>query len=239
MASNDLFYLWKLHLVDSTLVEIRARAAALDPGRAILAKIQKAEAEHAEVSGKAKALSGELTDLELKQKSIDDKIKKFDKDLYGGKVVNPREVEAIQKEIGILKKQRGDIDLRILELWELVPPAKAEAEKSSAVLDSLKQELKQHQQLAIREKTKLEQEFKEASGQRAGLASEVPPGLLAKYDAIRNRHGGIGMAKIGKRGNCEMCGTSLPTKTVEDVKDGRAVTCEECHRILYFSESIL
>ena len=72
-----------------------------------------------------------------------------------------------------------------------------------------------------------------------GTPAEVPAGLRAKYDAIRNRQGGIGMARIGKKGNCEMCGTSLPTKVIEDVKDDRTVTCEECHRILYYSESVI
>jgi predicted nucleic acid-binding Zn-ribbon protein len=239
MASNDLFHLWKLHLIDSSLVEIRTRAAALDPGRAILAKIQAAEAEFAEKSGRAKELSGEQTDLELKQKSIDDKIKKFDKELYGGQVVNPREVAAIQKEISILKKQRGDMDVRILELWELGPPAKEEADKIEAALNELKAELREHQKKAMVEKTRLEEEFRSAGAQRSGAAAEVPAGLRAKYDAIRNRHGGIGMARIGKRGNCEMCGTSLPTKVIEDVKDDRTVTCEECHRVLYYSESII
>lgn len=239
MASGDLLHLWKLHLIDSALVEIRARAATLDPGRAIMAKIEAEQKAADEVIGEAKSLSGELTDLELKQKGIDDKIKKFEKELYGGKVVNPREVESINREIAMLKRQRGETDVRILELWEIVPPAKAKADESQKKIDELKGQLKQFQKGVLETKTKLEQEFKSASAQRAPLATGIPAGLLAKYDSIRNRHGGIGMARIQNNGSCGSCGTRLPTKVIEDVKDDRTVTCESCHRILYFSESVI
>ena len=239
MASGDLLHLWKLHLIDSALVEIRARAAALDPGRALIAKIETEQKSADAVIGEARALSAELTDLELKQKSIDDKIKKFEKELYGGKVVNPREVEAINKEIAMLKKQRGDVDVRILELWELVPPAKALADEAQKKIDDLKGQLKVFQKDVLEKKTKLELEFKEASQKRGPAAAEVAPSLLAKYDSIRNRHGGIGVARIQPNGTCGSCGTKLPTKVIEDVKGDRTVTCESCHRILYYSESIV
>lgn len=239
MASGDLLHLWKLHLIDSALVEIRARAAALDPGRAIMAKIEAEQKAADEVIGGAKSLSGELTDLELKQKGIDDKIKKFEKELYSGKVVNPREVESINREIAMLKRQRGETDVRILELWELVPPAKTKAEEAQKRIDELKAQLKQFQKGVLETKTKLEQDFKSASAQRNPMAADIPAGLLAKYDSIRNRHGGIGMARIQKNGSCGSCGTRLPTKVIEDVKDDRTVTCESCHRILYYSESVI
>lgn len=239
MASADLLHLWKLHLIDAALHEIRNKAAALDPGRAIMARLESAQRKLEEVGGQAKALHAEQTDLELKQKTIDEKIKKFDKQLYGGQVVNPREVEAINKEIAILKKQRSEMDVRILELWELVPPAQAKAHEAQKEVDALKSELMEFQKEALKLKAQLESEYKQTGSKRAAAAKEVPAGLLARYDAIRQRYGGIGMSRITKRGTCGACGTSLPTKVIEDAKDDRLVTCEECHRILYYSESVI
>jgi uncharacterized protein len=239
MASADLLHLWKLHLVDASLKDIRDKAAALDPGRSIMARLEKAQKELDEVGGEAKALHAEQVDLELKQKTIDDKIKKFEKDLYGGSVVNPREVEAINRELAILKKQRGELDVRILELWELVPPAQAKSSNEQQAVDALKSELKAFQKGALELKGQLEREFKSVAAQRSEAAKNVPSGMLARYEAIRQRHGGIGMSRISKRGTCGACGTSLPTKVIEDVKDDRMVTCEECHRILYYSESVV
>jgi len=239
MASADLLHLWKLHQIDASLVQIRAKASALDPGREIMGKIAAAQKTCDAKTESAKSLSGELTDLELKQKSIDDKIKRFEKDLYGGKIVNPREVENINKEIDMLKRQRGDCDIRVLELWELVPPAKAEAEAAQKSVDALKAELHEFQKGVRAQQVKMEQEFKRLTEERSAAQAGVAPSLIARYDAIRNRHGGIGMSRIEKNRTCGMCGTSLPTKTIEDVKEDRLITCEECHRILYYSESIL
>src|SRR5438552_2870174 len=121
MDSEGLQRLWRLHEIDTGLVEIRKRAAALDPGKAIMAELKALETRSEETG--VKGLSGEVADLELKQKGLDDKIKKIDKDLYGGKIVNPREVEAFEKEKEMFRRQRGELDGRLLELYELLPAA--------------------------------------------------------------------------------------------------------------------
>src|SRR4051812_48895574 len=126
MASLELQRLWKLHQIDSALLEIRNRAASLDPGRAQAAEVKKLQAEMDASPGRI--LQGELTDFELQQKTLQDKIKKFEGQLYGGKVVNPREVEALQKEVSILKRQRDEFDERIIDLLDKLPEAKKKAE---------------------------------------------------------------------------------------------------------------
>lgn len=240
MAAGDIRKLWKVHLVDQAILEIRKRAASIDPGRRIQAQIEILNKELAERDGLAKTLSGELTDLELKQRQIDEKIKKFDKDLYGGKVVNPREVENIQREIEALKRQRGEMDVRLLELWDLVPPAKQESAGTQKAIDERRAELSVHQHKAVQEKQKLEAEFKKNMAERPSAIEEVPRAMLDRYESIRQKNGGIGMARIiAKTGTCEMCGLKLPTKTVEAAKEERLVTCEGCHRLLYYSEGIV
>jgi predicted nucleic acid-binding Zn-ribbon protein len=239
MAEQDLRNLWKLHLIDASLHEIRQRAAALDPGRKLQSEIAALTAEHDSKAGAAKALSGEQTDLELQQKAIDEKLKKIDKELYGGKVVNPREVAALQKEIAALKSKRGDMDGRILELWEELPPIKKAADEVSAQLQAKQKEMDEYQKKLAQYKATLETEFKERSAKRGPLAQAVPPALLARYDAIRQKYGATGMANVSKNGSCEACGTNLPAKLIEGAKEGRIVTCEACHRILYVTDGLI
>ncbi|HZH98844.1 MAG TPA: C4-type zinc ribbon domain-containing protein [Fimbriimonadaceae bacterium] len=239
MTGLELRKLYKLHLVDSAIVDIRKRAAALDPGKKILGEIAALEAELSEKGGAAKGLSQEQTDLELQQKSIEEKLKRIDKKLYGGKVVNPREVETYEKEIAALKRQRSENDGRLLELWDLAPPAKAASEKIEQEIAAKKGELAEHQKKVVSTRTQLEQLFKEKSAQRPVLAKEVPPAYLARYEAIRQKQGGIGMAEVIKGQNCGACGMALPRKSVETAKEGKIVTCESCHRILYASEGLL
>lgn len=239
MPDLEMRKLWKLHLVDHQLLDLRKRAAALDPGRKQQNELAAANTEHDAKLAHLKTLTSEQTDTELQQKSIDEKLKKIDKDLYGGKVVNPKEVAALEGEIANLKKRRGDLDVKLLELWEAIPPAKDATEKSHQVVKERKAALEEHQKSILKLKAQIEKEFAERSALRPQLAKEVPAALLSRYELIRQKNGGIGMAGISKKGTCEECGTNLPTKTIESAKEGRMVTCEACHRLLYFTEGLI
>ncbi len=163
MADLDLRKLWKLHLVDHQLADIRQRAATLDPGRKIQGELAALTAKHDAQLAHVKSMIGDQTDIELQQKSIDDKLKKMDKELYSGKVVNPKEVAAMQQEIAHQKTVRGDLDVRLLELWEAVPPAKKEEETTAGIIAEKKKELAEFQKKVMASKTQLEKEFKDRS----------------------------------------------------------------------------
>ncbi len=238
MASDELRRLWKLHQIDVGLQEVRSRAAHLDPGKAEMAELAKIEAQEAEATSKAKALAAELSDLELAQKAIDDKIKKIDRELYGGKVVNPREVENIEKEIAALKRQRGGSDERILKLWEETPPAKAAAEESAKRVEAAKQKLQERRKIALSEKSKLEKEYATLMAQRPEAAKAVSASLLARYESIKQKHDGIGMAQVLKT-RCTGCGTQVPERIMDALKNDRIASCESCHRILYWTEGVV
>lgn len=240
MASGDLLPLWKLHKIDTAIVEIRKRAAALDGGKALQAEIARIQAEFDRVDGEAKALSGEQQDIELRQKGYEEKIEKFNKQLFGGSVVNPREVENLQREIASLRKHREELDERLIELWELVPPAKAAADEVGTRLAQKKAELDAYRSKVVVVRQKLEDEFKARMAERPTAAAAVPKIALERYDSIREKHGGIGLTLItGRPASCEMCGTLLPERLIEGAKEERLVTCDACHRILYWNEGAL
>jgi uncharacterized protein len=230
MPSDELWKLWKLHQVDQALLEIRKRAAALDPGKQLHAEIKTLEKGLDE--SEARKLAAEQKDLELQQKGAEERAAKLEKELYGGKVVNPREVETMQKEIDSLKRQRSQIEERILEIWEALPPAKEQAAKIEVALEKRKKLLAEHQKQVMQDKSQLERDYKEYSEKRPQLAKAVGPALLSRYEAIRANHGGIGMAEIVKERSCGGCGTLLPERVIQQAKDNKVVTCEACHRIL-------
>ena len=239
MASSELQRLWKLSQIDSGLVEVRARAATLDVGQKILAEIAQLQKQEIEVGGHAKKLSAELTDLELSQKGIDEKLKRIDKEMYGGTVVSSREVENLEKETAALKRQRDANDEKILALWEVVPPAKEAVAKIEAQIASKQKQLVERKKAALVERTHLESEFARLNKLRPEAAKGVPPGLMSKYDSIRNRSGGVGMAEATKKNTCGMCGTFIPERAVQSLIEDKVVTCESCHRIFYYTEGLI
>ncbi|HRF58340.1 MAG TPA: hypothetical protein PLH94_00335 [Fimbriimonadaceae bacterium] len=228
----ELAALYRLHKIDAALVEIKARHSkmALDPE--LVSKHNMLAKEYEAKKATADRLAQELKDLELQQKAIEEKLIHTEKTLYGGTIINPREVEAYEKDIGMLKRQRGEVEGKILELWETAPPAKSEADRVGQELKALR-ELAQGSQTDMgQERTRLEQQFKELSARRPSVVADVPAPLLKQYEAIRAKHGGIGMAEVVSRA-CGRCGTVLPERVLIALNEDKLLICESCHRILF------
>lgn len=237
MASNDVLRLWRLAQIDNRLADVRNRAASLDVGQRLAAEVKALEAKDAEVGGAFRDLSAESRDLELANGGIAEKVKRIEAELYGGKIVSTREVDNLNKEIAAQKRQRDKNDERLLELMELIPPAEEQAKKWSRALEQRRKMLAARQAEAKTERAALEEEYKRLAAERPERAKAVPPTLIARYDGIKAKHGGIGMVEVNvKDGTCSGCGTHLPERTIQNLKDDKAATCETCHRLLYYTE---
>lgn len=239
MASPELQRLWKLAQIDNRILDIRTRAAALDPGRAIQAEIKALTEQEAEVGGHARSLHAEQKDLELLQSSLDDKLKRIDKEMYGGKIVNAREVENLEREIASIKRQKDKNDDRILELMDLLPPAQAAAKKIEVKLADANNRLAARRKQAIEEKTNLETEFKRLNALRPEALKNAPASLMPRYENSKQRGGGIGMVQMSKGETCGGCGTHIPERAVQALREEKLVTCEACHRILYYTDGLV
>ncbi len=237
MASNDPLRLWRLAQIDNRLAEVRSRAANLDVGQRLAAEVKALEAKEAEVGGTFRDLTAESRDLELANGGIADKVKRIEAEMYGGKVVSTREVENLSKEIAAQKRQRDKNDDRLLAIMELLPAAEEAAKKWARALDQRKKMLAARQVEAKTERAGLEEEYKRLAAERPERAKALSPSLVARYDDIKVKHGGIGMVEVNlKDGTCSGCGTHLPERTIQGLKDDKVMACETCHRLLYYTE---
>jgi uncharacterized protein len=238
MASLELARLWKLHLVDAAIHDIRHRAATLDPGKAAQKAIDKLAGEESSRAGVYHQLHAEQLDLELANKSVEDKLKRYEKDLYGGKIVNAREVENVEKEMAMLRRQRDKNDERLLELMDLVPPAKKQADAFQTEMDAAKAALADARRKAVALKSQLEKEYAENTKLRPERAKNISPALLAKYEAIRQKHT-TGMAEVVKHRNCGGCGMILAERVLVGLQEDKVMACDACHRILYWTDGVV
>ncbi|MBL8087318.1 MAG: hypothetical protein JNM85_04510 [Chthonomonas sp.] len=232
MSHDDLSSLLRLHKVDAAIVELKKRAANMDAGRSVKEEIERLKPKWSAATTAYASSRTEVADLELLQKTLTDKIQHIESLLYSGKVVNPREVEAYQKEQKMFQRQRDEAETKALELLEAQPPLRKEATIIDRAMQELQAKQKAQYDAAVAEKERMQAQYKTLVEKRKTIAPTVPAGLLKQYEAIRERHGGIGMSEVTATGNCAQCGTSLPTKPLEYTKEGRIVTCEACHRIL-------
>lgn len=239
MASLELRRLWALHEIDSEIREIQKRAAALDIGQAETKAIHQLEAANAESSAKYKALVQDQADASLQKQGAEDKIKHVETTLYSGTMNNPREVANMQKELEALGRSVEALDAKLAEIHKELPPLKVAEDKLEAQRAELKKRAAAKLAAAHELKPKLEAAYKAAIEKRSAAVKQVSPAMIARYDAIKNRQSGIGMGLISKTYDCGACGTKQPERIIDALKSDRLVTCESCHRILYYTEGVV
>ena len=101
--------------------ELRTQAsAALDAERAHLAELKKQQRS-----------------IEADDNDLSAKLNKFEKELYGGKVRNPKELLDLQREVDALKSKRTELEEKELVIMEQADTANTVVEKIAADLAKL------------------------------------------------------------------------------------------------------
>ncbi len=173
--------------------------------------------------------------LDLDLKSCLDKIKQEETKLYGGAVVNSRELEQIQLKMGEYTNTKSQIEessYRFLEEDEKLTTLKAQIEKAVQAND---------QKLMLLE-GEMEQKIGELNLELAALEFELnelmpkaPEEWLERLEKIARSHNNIGIAQI-KSGCCGACHVSLPESLLQKAKRGedQILLCENCGRIIFY-----
>jgi predicted nucleic acid-binding Zn-ribbon protein len=119
-----------------------------------------------------------------------------------------------------ISKRRSSVEKHERELSELEKFASEEQAKADARLAELNQ---------IRDRI--------LAG-RSDLVPKVPADVLRRYDMIRSKRQGIGMAAV-KDSTCSGCFVVLAPQQVLSIKRGEEFAqCPRCQRILYAPETI-
>jgi predicted nucleic acid-binding Zn-ribbon protein len=231
--TETLSSLYALQQVDSQIQRAKRAQAALDNGAAATEAAQAAQGEAQRRRTAWQQAAGDLKDSELKLEGVETKRRNYQQKLYQGTVTNPKELANIEREIEALGRQRSDLDGRILELMEQVEQdqaALAAAEAAARQADGHRADVR----AAYRSRyDALDLELSALAERRRAAAALVDDqALLKRYDDIRAKAGGVGIARI-EGGACGGCHMTLPAGTVKAVKEGaQAQTCENCGRLL-------
>lgn len=206
----------------------RAELKALEAeATSVAAELKAAIAARDEVSAREAALENDIATAEQR-------IAQIDKRMYSGEVSASKDLQAMATEIEHLKA-------RVSELEDAALAALDEREPLDAAVAALEQraggmvELGRRLQAAIVEaEGAIDAELAAEVEQRTAPASRVDPELLAEYERLRSRLGGIGVARL-EHGTCMGCRMKLPATELDRVKHqppDALVHCDQCGRIL-------
>jgi predicted nucleic acid-binding Zn-ribbon protein len=235
--SAQLRALYDLQQIDLDIASAKHDLEALDDGSVFRRQLAAAEKQLATASDELRKSETELKDSELNLKSIETKRQDFQNKLYSGKVSNPKELQSIEKEIEMLGKSRGQLDERILELYDIVETQQAAAAKIGKIVEQGKQRLALQTSQFNAKTNELNAAIVQLTEKRQkALGAVTDQTLLQRYESIRKRHKDTGLAKV-ENGKCGGCHISLTPFTLRLLKENKEYqTCESCGRILFLDE---
>ncbi len=184
---------------------------------------------------KGKEIEVERKGLENEAQSKRDQIAKYNTQKFQTR--KNEEFQAISNEIKRYEDEVRATEDRELELMDGAEKMKAtiaDAEKENATVKAQVQ-----QQLANLEAkaAAIQEQLAQIEADRAKLASAVDEDLLDTYDRLFTSKGDNAVVAL-EHEVCMGCHMKLTTQTAVRVKGGREVVhCEQCGRILYWSES--
>jgi uncharacterized protein len=236
-VSDPLPTLLDVQAHDLTADQLRHRRSTL-PERLALAE---QEAATARLDTELAELRSRLTDLDRSQKRIEDEVATLaakgeaeNKRLYSGTVSSPRELQAMQEDIDGLTRRQRELEDDVLEIMEAAEPLHEEVDRLERVREEHAAEAERLRDLIAAAEAEIDGELAGVLGEREQLARGIPEDLLTTYERLRDRLGGVGVARL-EGAQCMGCHLSLPATEVDAIRHagpGDVVFHEECGRIL-------
>jgi predicted nucleic acid-binding Zn-ribbon protein len=206
----------------------RAELAAMDARLAAAGERRAAAAARRDqVAARQDALERELGVTEARRAEIN-------KRLYGGTVSATRDLQAMAAEVETLTARASGIEDLVYQVMEEREPFDAEVADIDRELRYVGGARAEVQGRLAAAEAGIDADIELVTGQRAEAAARVPADLLAVYEELRSRLGGVGAARlVGPR--CSGCHLTLPATELDRLRKGAPDTlvfCDQCGRIL-------
>ena len=172
--------------------------------------------------------------LDDEARSIGAKADDADKQLYSGSTNSPRELQAMQADVEMLRRQRSDLEdqeLEVMEARETLDGEMAALDADAAVLTA---DVERLLGLIAVAEGEIDAELAEEDAAWATQAASISESLLADYQRRRAQNKGAGAARLVGT-SCTACHLSIPSTEAEQIRksDGATVAyCDNCGAIL-------
>jgi hypothetical protein len=240
VSAADLEALLDLQDHDTRIDQELHRRAHL-PERAQLAELSAAgaqeESARSSVAAVLEVVAARQAESERELKATEDRIGQVNKRLYGGTVSASRELQAMANDVESMRRRASELEDRVLGLMEEREPLDKQLGEHDARLAEFSQRRSELSRQLGTAETEVDAHLSRLQAQRQETAARIGPQLLAAYERLRERLGGVAVARlIG--GRCDGCHLTLPAMELDRIRHeaaGSLEHCEQCGRILVIS----
>lgn len=222
---------------DTAIAQLEHRRRSLPEHAAIAA----ARIVRAKLGGSLVAVRTEIGDLQLevdkaesdlvpvRERRVRDQTRVDD-----GTVTDPKQLNALLDEITHLGRRIGDLEDIELEVMEQLEAGTGRHQMLTTELHELENSMRALIASRDEQLAQLDAEVARHQAARDAAAAEIPADLLALYDRIRVRSGGLGAAALRARrcSGCQLEITSIALAGYAAAAPDEVLRCEECERVL-------
>ena len=221
---------------DEEAARLRHRLAHLEERVAL----EELEARRAGLDATARELMAQRSVLEVRRQALERESEQARTRVaqIGERLVNTatsfRDQEAMAIEQAQVDRRRSELDDEQLELMEAMEPIEAELQVVGRELEVVELELAAARERLALAADELEAELANVAGRRAPIVASLPSDLLAEYERLAARLGGVAVARI-VQGRCAGCHLALSATELDRIRRapaGAVFHCEQCGRIL-------
>ena len=223
--------------LDTSLDQSRHRRSHL-PERTELASVDAQVTADgvklAELDGLLRSLRERQAEAEAELAATEARSAGISQRMYGGTVSASRDLQAMSGEIDHLKERASALEDAVLAVLEELEPLDEQAGQLRSSISALEGERAAVVARLEAAETEVDAEIADLESRRVAAAGVVQDGLLATYERLRTRLGGVGVARLVGT-HCDGCHLTLSAVELDRVRhlaEGEVYTCEQCSRIL-------
>ncbi|MHB9002503.1 MAG: zinc ribbon domain-containing protein [Coriobacteriia bacterium] len=224
-----------LQETDLSILRAEKRLDEMPEKRAIL-ETRKKIRDVGQLRGSAEELVGrlqrEVARHEDECSTVKEKLESEQAKFMSGEIKNPKELTHISREMDALKRRLDKLEMEEIALMERVEKAKGQVDKVDAALKQLASKETAVIATFKSQGSELTKEIEALKAHRETLTPKIDADLLARYEAIREAKGGIGVGRL-EGSKCTACHMELPIERVASLKGGPDVaSCPGCRRLI-------
>ena len=208
---------------------------------AIVLEMESIEQEAQAQQQRVEDLETQHRDVEGNLKLEEEKIK--EKRVRLNRIRNERELLATQREVELMREEKGKLEDNALVLMEQIEQEKEELVEKLARVEDLKTHHQQENAGVEQQIATLDAQAGQERGEREQLIGGLDGSLRSRYERIFAKCGGVAVVAIREE-TCQGCHMRIPPQMCNQIQSSQLQNeqkifyCPHCARIVYWPKEV-